>query len=248
VTNKRGESAVLLTTRTYSSTTSGHVSCVAGACRHLTVFHVHNPTDLHRADQFSEYRARQVALMRDYAKARTRKPHIFKMVGECVAEANEFAKFFGLRTRLAMPKDGDAMTAECAAIDAKEKARVKRAQSKAKRAAAERDRKRLADLEKWVHGDPCDFHDFYGLPTRLRIADGELQTSLRAQVPIAKAKQVYRILARLRKKGQTYKRNGETISVGPFALDSMDENGTVEVGCHTIEWAEIERVAKLAGL
>jgi len=52
----------------------------------------------------------------------------------------------------------------------------------------------------------------------------------------------------LHDKGQTYQRNGHTIHLGHFALDSLDTEGNVTAGCHTVQWEEITRVAALAGV
>lgn len=256
VENKRGESAVLLTTRTYSSTTAGHISVTRGACRHLTVFNVANVTDsgaIQRREQFEEYRARQLDLMKSYAKARSTKPRIFDAIAKNVEEANAFAEFFGLRTRLKMPENADVMAKECERAAKLERDRQSRLRTKRKREDAKRLEKATVALQEWADGDPAtEWHRYrYGfdlLPVRLRIKDDKLETSLGAEVPLKDAKRVYKILHRLKSKAQTYKRNGETISLGPFALDSMDGAGTVKVGCHTVEWSEMERVAKLAGL
>ncbi len=88
----------------------------------------------------------------------------------------------------------------------------------------------------------------YGEPIRLRIKGDELQTSRGARVPLAHAVKAFRVIKRLRDKGQAYQRNGHTIHLGHFALDSIDSAGNVRAGCHEVEWAEIARVATLAGV
>jgi hypothetical protein len=75
-----------------------------------------------------------------------------------------------------------------------------------------------------------------------------LQTSRGARVPLDHAVKAFRVIKRLRDKGQTYERNGHTIHLGHFALDSIDNAGNVRAGCHTVEWEEIARVATLAGV
>lgn len=243
VENRKGEQAVLLTTRTYSSTTAGHISAVVSACSHLTVFHVANVTLDGAAEyrkQFTEYRERQLRLMTEYIKARQRKLRILRAIGALTDEANAFAAFFGLRQRLKLPADTEKMAEECERVGKAEVARVKRAETKAQR-------RRLEQLDKWVAGEYV-YASFGGLPVRLRINGDVLQTSLGAHVPMKDAKRVYKILAKLRKRAKTYQRNGETIRLGPFDLDSMDETGTVKVGCHSVAWEEIQRIATLAGI
>jgi len=243
VENRRGEQAVLLTTRTYSVTTSKHVRLVRSACHNMTVFNVDAPRNegpVSRREDFEEYRKRQLDLMRSYAKARTSKPYILTTLRELTEEANTFAKFFGLRTRLKPPANIEDMAAECDRLAKAERDRKRREERKVQ---IER-KKRLDD---WVAGLSV-YGYFVNEPVRLRVRGENLETSRGASVPRTDAIRVYKILKRLRKKAATYRRNGKSISLGPFVLDSMDETGTVRVGCHEVAWEEIERVAKLAGV
>ena len=238
VENKRGR-AVLLTTRTYSVTTAGHISMVAGACRHLTVLHVADVNSTEPRKQFAEYRAQYMALVGKYAKARQRKPDILADLRGLVEEANRYAEFFGLRARLTLPDDLTGMIAECQAIEKREKSRKQREEAKQAREALER-------VQKWVDGE-SDYCPSYGA-IRLRVKGDELQTTRGARVPLAHAVKAFRVLKRLHDKGQAYQRNGHTIHLGPFALDSLDVAGNVRAGCHEVAWEEIARVATLAGV
>ena len=236
--NKRGR-AVLFTTRSYSVTTAGHISIVAGACRHLTVFHVADVTGTAPGKQLAEYRQRYVELARKYSRARSNKPWILGSLRDLVDEANRFAQFFGLRCRLALPDDLTAMIAECQAIEKRERERKQREERK-------RERESLERVQKWVDGE-SDYCPSYG-PIRLRVKGDELQTTRGARVPLAHAVKAFRVIKRLHDKGQVYERNGHTIHLGHFALDSVDSAGNVRAGCHEVEWEEIARVATLAGV
>jgi hypothetical protein len=241
VANKRGESAVLFTTHSYSVTTSGHKSMVAGACRHLTVFHVADVYGSDHRKQFADYRARYVELARKYAKSRQNKPYVLSELRGVVEEANRYAAFFGLRARLALPDDLSAMAEECKAIEKRERERKQREEAKRQREARER-------LQKWVDGDSDYCPNGYGEPIRLRIKGEELQTSRGARVPLEHAVKAFRTIKRLHDKGQAYERNGHTIHLGHFALDAIDSAGNVRAGCHEVAWEEIARVATLAGV
>ena len=239
VENKRGR-AVLFTTRDYSVTTSGHKWTVLGACKHLTVFHVQHPTDTNRKAQFAEYRERYLELARKYSRARSNKPWILGSLRDLVDEANRFAQFFGLRCRLSLPDDLSGMVAECQAIEKREKARKQRAE--AKRAREEQER-----IRQWANGEtdycPSNGQAYPAAGQGRRIADQP-----RARVPLDHAIKAFRVIKRLRSKGESYERNGHTIHLGHFALDAIDPQGNVTAGCHNVEWEEIERVATLAGV
>ena len=211
---------------------------VEGACRHLTVFHV---ADVHNSDcrkQFADYRAHFTGLVGKYAKSRQRKPDILAELRGLVEEANQYAEFFALRARLTLPDDLTGMIAECQAIDKREKG-ASNGKRQSKREALER-------VQKWVDGE-SDYCPSYG-PIRLRVKGDELQTTLGARVPFAHAVKAFRVIKRLHDKGQAYQRNGHTIHLGHFALDSLDTEGNVRAGCHEVAWAEIARVATLAGV
>ena len=196
VENKRGR-AVLLTTRTYSVTTAGHISMVAGACRHLTVLHVADVNSTEPRKQFAEYRAQYMALVGKYAKARQRKPDILADLRGLVEEANRYAEFFGLRARLTLPDDLTGMIAECQAIEKREKSRKQREEAKQAREALER-------VQKWVDGE-SDYCPSYGA-IRLRVKGDELQTTRGARVPLAHAVKAFRVLKRLQRQGNQGRR------------------------------------------
>ena len=101
-------------------------------------------------------------------------------------------------------------------------------------------------IDQWVRGETA-YCPPYG-PIRLRIVGDELQTSLGARVPLDHAVKAFRVIKRLRDKGEAYQRNGHTIHLGHFALDAVDKGGNVTAGCHHVAWGEIERVAMLAGV
>jgi hypothetical protein len=241
----KGKCAVLFTKRGYSVTTEKHKNVVGRACRHLVVFHVDDVDGEDRRAQFAEYQRDYTDRARKYVKARRHKPHYLAALRALVDEANAFASFFGLRHRLTLADEAN-LQRECAAIEKRVKAQAvrenKRREAEQRKREAEREERRAA----WLAGAS----DYYpnGGPIRLRINGDELQTSEGAAVPLDHAIKAYRILQRLRAAGQSYQRNGHTIHLGPFALDAMDNDGTVRAGCHRVEWAEVERVAVLAGV
>ena len=239
VETRRG-SAVLFTTRDYSVTTSGHKWTVLGACKHLTVFHVQHPTDSDRKQQFDEYRQRDVELARKYSRARSNRPWILGSLRNLVDEANRFAQFFGLRSRLSMPADLSAMEAECKAIEKRERERRQRAEAK-------RDGKRWSACNTGWTGKPI-----FSVSNRMaRSGCGSRATNCRLRgrrVPLEHAIKAFRLIKRLHDTGQAYERNGYSVHLGAFVLDAVDAQGNVTAGCHNVAWEEIERVAILAGV
>lgn len=82
----------------------------------------------------------------------------------------------------------------------------------------------------------------------LRIRGELLQTSLGASVPVVDAVRVFRRVLACKQAGISWKRNGDTIRVGQFQVDSINLDGSFVAGCHVINWPEIEAAARVAGL
>lgn len=82
----------------------------------------------------------------------------------------------------------------------------------------------------------------------LRVHGNELQTSWGASVPLSHAIKVYRFVKLCRERGESWHRNGKTIRVGHFQVDSVAANGDFVAGCHRFAWEEIQRAAAMAGV
>lgn len=80
------------------------------------------------------------------------------------------------------------------------------------------------------------------------ITGGELQTSRGAAVPLTHALRAFRFLKLCREKGEGWKANGKTLSVGHFRIDSVTPEGDFTAGCHYIEWAEVAALAARLGV
>jgi hypothetical protein len=127
--------------------------------------------------------------------------------------------------------------------------------------AAEKERRRIeAEREEaerrqaWLEGKGNGrFTDANGgalLRIRGDLAEpesAELETSHGARVPLLHAIKVFRFVKLIRETAGAWQRNGRTVRVGHYQLDSIDPDG-FNAGCHRINWPEIERVAKLAGV
>jgi hypothetical protein len=113
VTGANGAQAVLMTTRGYSSTTSGHISLVRRSIPHgVPVFNTDRVLD-HPEDVITCYRAELTSALRDAVAPRlrdtTRAKHYDRAVN-VVDEANRYAAFAGLKETLALPVTGDIET------------------------------------------------------------------------------------------------------------------------------------------
>jgi hypothetical protein len=115
-----------------------------------------------------------------------------------------------------------------------------------KREREERERQEALTLPdriaKWRDGQRV-YGSLSQVPCMLRIQDETVETSWGARVPIDHARRVLKLVRACRSTGRTYQRNGHTVHVGNYAVDSISEQGTLTAGCHVIEWQEIARIA-----
>lgn len=244
VENGQGEQAVLFTTRTYSVTTSQHISSVRFAMQHISpVFHV--PLESHRwmrdkqspADYVASYRQRIEEKQNAVARARkeSTREYAFHSLTGLVDEANRFAEFFSLPDRFEVLEDFDGLRQSLAKVDAEKRKAKRERLARVARESAEK-------VERWKAGErvelPYSLERIY-----LRIEGDELVTSRGARVPVTHAKRVLGIVRSIREKGEGYQRNGHTIHLGVYPVDSIDVEGNVKAGCHRVEWVEIERIA-----
>jgi hypothetical protein len=253
VTNDAGERAVLLTTATYSVTTSSHCSAVRSAIPSgMQVFHV--PTVCQGRYSGSELTADDHAgNLADYAEriekhivtsARARSSYAKEWNHEHAAclrdEAFAYSAFFGLP----VPSIPEVPELDSDALIGIRKREAKRAAEKAEQTKRERAEALVRQQElifEWRAGQYSGC--FYDVPAMLRIVGEEVQTSRGARFPVSHAKRGLAFVRRVRESGQTYVRNGHTIHLGPYAIDRIEKDGTVKAGCHVVSWEEIERIA-----
>ncbi|MGA8224835.1 MAG: hypothetical protein WB780_24545 [Candidatus Acidiferrales bacterium] len=254
VTNDAGERAVLFTTESYSVTTSGHCSAVRSAIPSgIPIFHV--PNVCHGRYSGSELTADDDAgNLADYIEriekhvvtsARARLSYAKEWNHEHAVslrdEAFAYCAFFGLPA----PNIPEVPALDSDALTAIRKREAKRAAEKAEQTRWENEQEAIRHSENMAKWRAGEYHGGfpYGFPTMLRITGDEVQTSRGARFPVSHAKRALAFVRKVRETGQAYVRNGHTIHLGPYALDRIEPDGTVEAGCHVVSWEEIERIA-----
>lgn len=106
---------------------------------------------------------------------------------------------------------------------------------------------KLAEINRekvnlWLGG--ANIHLPYDLPTMLRREEDEVVTSHGARVPVTAAERTYRFISKVKEKG--WHSNGDKHTVGHYSLNEVKADEIV-VGCHHIDWQEIERFAATQG-
>ena len=239
VTNSKGEKAILFTNRTYSNTTAKHLSFVRQAIPNsIPVFYVNQVTTSPDATEIRSLEEEASELMAKSKTARTRKDFLIAQASGKISAATELARFFSIKTKIATPK-----ALEAAAVEI-QKGLAKEAEEKKIRAkqALKEAQDQIID---WKNGVayariPYNVSTSFG-----RIEKNELVTSKGARVPLEHVKKIADLVRSLITKGKTYKRNGHSIHLGDYVLDEIKADGTLMVGCHTFDKAEVLRIVDL---
>lgn len=251
--NRAGETAAVFTGRGYSVTTAKHVSYARSAARHLAALTVLGEV----GDKPTDERKTFAAAIKELIRTAAEKTHpsarkaAVRRLADLIDSANAYCSFFGLK-RFEMPTD---LAAARAAIVKAEKAAAKLFAAERAAALAKRKEKAAADLERWKAGETdvyiaADVADLFGTDfTRVRdAADGPyIETTRGARVSAKLVNRAARFILPRVNAGAEWHTNGEKCNVGEYNLDSIDSDGTVRIGCHTFNRAEVLRIASLIG-
>ena len=227
---------VLLNADRYSASTTQHLSLIRQAVRHKQVFTVPSMTD-HRAnvayliekarDHFDKAkRARKYAdweIRSGRESVETTRAYITKFQVQVPDSHVELWQALHTDTYL----NGEVQ----AALLAKARAAQVAEREATKQARLKREAEEAAQLAKWVAGE-LSYGRFSAM--RLRVKEGEVQTTHGARVPIIEARKLYRAL----KAGM----NIEGQQVGYYRVTRVTESELV-IGCHNIPLSEVERIA-----
>lgn len=74
-----------------------------------------------------------------------------------------------------------------------------------------------------------------------------IETSRGAEFPVSAALRALPVIRRMKQQGKSWQRNGETLPLGAFQIDTIYPDGNVKAGCHLVTYDEIELIAKELG-
>ena len=265
VTDAVGGRVALVTTETFSKTTSGkHMPAVRNALRgaHVRTFWVPSValSDIPagrgtRGSHESNLAALVVAYEAEKVGARRARIEPFGFADRphtLADDAREYATVFALDLPSLSPLV-DASEIAVARLKRDEarntpEARAKRAAADARKAA-----KQATHVVEWMAGTrhylTSDEDTDGNGGAFLRVQGETLYTSRGASVPLEHAIRVFRFVRRIRDAKENWQSEGSaTVRAGHFVVDRVFSDGSFRAGCHLINWPEIERVARLVGV
>ena len=237
-----GNRCILMSTRTYSVTTSSQQAIARQAIRNtpLPVFYVPCPEEFGVANKTMWDREIK-ALLEKAATARTKRDSIMREVADLATMANSYAAFFELPWTVEVP----ALSEEfCTNIRKGNKERA--LQERIKRETRERAEAHIKAtcVSEWLSGSRDTIpYGYRPKDALLRVRGDEVQTSHGAIVSTSQALRILPIIRKCRDTSTGFIANGRTEHIGQFAVREIMSNGDMVVGCHSIKWAEIEKVA-----
>lgn len=230
--------AILISRNNYSPTTARHLCHLRRSCAHLTCFWVSQVERLKKpGEYFGEYKERVKDLTLQFGRSRTKKSFILDQLRKVAEEANAFAAFFKLKSRIKLP---DAENFERLAAESAAKERERQQRLNAKRLAETAEAR-----AKWLAGEGNYYPYVVDEPIHLRVIGENVQTSRGAVVPLPDAVRLFKVVQRCRETHTGFTPNGEQIQVGHFNVNRIDSEGNAVVGCHHLQYEEMLRLATL---
>lgn len=248
---------LLITSRTYSTTTQQHKSLVSRAWRGDAAFAVpdlgapnakikpdHKRNKEYLTKQYVEWREK---LMKSQADSwgEWKRDHL--------RDLSYRAFFYCELFNLADPRidwEADALEAEARIARLREspgyKARAAAREARAEQALIEYERRQaewaarnVVNKERWLNGEIVHFYS--NDPVYLRRIGDLVQTSMSAYVPMRAAQTLFNFVREVQVPWSG------SINIGSFTATHLSEERTLTAGCHTIRWPEIEDFARRMG-
>lgn len=240
---------VLITTCNYSNTTRKHKQIVANAVRHLPRIYCVNPLAETTIDHQKNLCAARMACLDSLANAAWARTYTQMHVSNAENYVKEHAAY---RALFGLDLDEELIIAEEWKPAAQSRIATQKNIDDAGRATIkkqeeQRQERLKKDLNEWKT-DTSTWRTFYNLPVALRINGETVQTSHGADVPASHARRVYLIAKDIRARINTpYINNGHTLHCGAFKIQSIDAEGTLIAGCHTITYDAMKELGDKLG-
>jgi hypothetical protein len=234
---------VLFTNRGYSSSTGKHKGIIRSAIPNFyKVVYCDDPTrsvehNLGKWQKAVDY------LRLDFA-AKTHKITRGNLAVE-IFKTCESALVYCMALGIEAPEWTNEYNDEMTARDyVYELAKARDAKRELKRAEAEKLARIKATerLPMWEQGETVPTEGFHLLETALRLKGDTIETSRGARIPSADAIKLWPLLLRSHKTNKAIDCGLRSIQLGSYRFNSFDGH-TLVVGCHTITWPQLEKMA-----
>lgn len=225
---------VFFTTRGYSNTTAGHISCTRGALADtVQVIHLNNVRATSPEEHADNLEKMVESVTRMAEEGKRSRYYKGSGGGRGLAFVEEI-RLYCRHTKQKFPKLRTI-------IKTFRTLQLTGDIPQSQRAAAQ-PANQLTSLENWKKGKRRTLRDYPVV--HLRKVGGVVETSKGARVSLTDAKQLFEAIQAVREKGADLKCD---IHVGEFNVQWISRVGDVIAGCHHVKWPQIEEFAKSQG-
>lgn len=247
---------VLFTTKSYSVTTAKHKNYVLYAINQYNIIYCDDVIA-----SFEEQHKNNVELMKKeiellrlkIAKSLTRGEDYLRFFNKEMENLKSYIKLFKLKN-VKIPKEYNQKEAIKIVNKQKQAEKIRKQREKIEQ---EKIKQNTLDLlPKWKnHIELTDQEkelktniSYLGYDC-LRIASDceNIETSRGAIFPIEHAKKAYPLIL-LAIKNMGWIKNGHSIHLGNYTIDSIDANGDIHAGCHFVPFSEVKEIAEKLGI
>ncbi len=198
------------------------------------------------------YEAKALDLYAKASRARTWADSYIEQAERTLAEAEDFARYFGVKYERPNVDGLKAKAAKQAEATAKAAQKARKAALAAQKV---HDAEQAAMRALWVAGAsaqairaqyPNGHLGYFNAPdgsAYVRRNGDNLETSQGVAVPWAHAVKVFQFVKLVRERGVDWHTNGKVIRVGHYNVDLIDGDGNMTAGCHRFKWETMEALA-----
>lgn len=234
---------VLFTFRGYSNSTGKHKSLIRSAIpSSYEIVYCEDPT--RNSDYNLGKWETQVNYLRSQFASKTHRMTRGNLAVD-IFKACEAAIVYCMALKLPEPQWTIETNEEMTARDyVYELAKARDAKRELKRLEADRLRaiKAAERLPLWEQGESVPLDGFHLLETALRLNGDTIETSRGARIPVSDAVKIWPLLSRSHQAHRPLDVGVRSIQLGSYRFNSFDGD-TLIVGCHTINWPQLEKMA-----
>ena len=248
----KGENITLLTTRGYSNTTAKQIHVVKMASNHKNIMYVAHPEDIvldkgEYKKEWSHHTRNIEARIREIENnasklSRAKKPELYiREINAHLEALQNYIKVFKVKLTPAQKKVlktdfttgyADYLTAKAKEIEKRDRARLKKEKAEA-----------LEEIQKFrtfeIHRTWRRYNNVDLL--RYNSEKKRIETSQGVDIPEEIAKRFYFNAKEVLKNGGCEDCNAKLMQWDVTSINAKN----IKIGCHTIEWSEVNAIAKL---
>lgn len=238
---KRIKNSIVISSRSYSVTTSEHVSDLRQACRHLSIVYIPCVEDGIQTNKLV-VESRINALFKLASTARTKKDYYLSKALNIVNDFNTYCDLI----------DNQVVKIDPAIFDDIDLEALRKAEKHVQAVALEERKARaledaLGNSEKitqWLSGERDNLGYHVSNDTLLRVKGEVIHTSRGAEIPLNATGSLWRLVSLTINNGIDLELNKR---IGVYTLTKIEASGNITVGCHYIKFEQLERIAKILG-